>query len=146
MKKFQFRLENMLRITESARDRCREELAASRRVEEELQQRLARLRAERLGLQQECREAAGPGKVDVFWLKDAHHYALSLLEQEDQWLRKLEIAANEIDRRREALVEAERKVQVLEKLRERRKQLFTREQERQDAKQLDEVALLTVGR
>jgi len=146
MSKFQFRLESLLRIRESARDQCHAQLAESRRAEEELRIQLERSRMERQRLQQDCRKAAGPGELDVDWLAEAHRYALSLLDRETELLRQMQIVAEEIDRRREALLQADRKVHVLEKLREHRLENHRREQERQDAKHLDEVALLGVGR
>ena len=54
--------------------------------------------------------------------------------------------AAEIDRRRRALLAADRDVKVLEKLRERRLVQHRLEEERQLAKQLDEAALQAVGR
>jgi flagellar protein FliJ len=146
MKKFQFRLESLLRIRESERDRCRLELAECRRTEEELRRRLSKLRGQRDRLQQECRKAAGPGELDVDWLAEAHCYASTLLEKETELLRRMNALAENIERRRDALVQAERKVQMLEKLRERRRQDDCRERERQDAKSLDEIALLGIGR
>jgi flagellar protein FliJ len=146
MKKFQFRLETLLRIRESERDQCHAMLAESRRAEEELNTRLNHLRTERNRLQQDCRKAAGPGELDLDWLTEAHRYALNLSEQEDELLRQMQILAEEIDRRREALLQADRKVHVLEKLREHRLVNHRQEQEREEAKHLDEVALLAIGR
>ncbi len=48
--------------------------------------------------------------------------------------------ATEIERRRQALVEADREVRVLEKLRERQAEQHRREEDLQEAKRLDEVA------
>jgi flagellar protein FliJ len=141
MNKFHFRLESLLRIRESARDKCHELLAESRRAEEDLRGQLDRLQLQRDRLQRDCRKAAGPGELDVDWLAEAHRYGLSLLDQEGELMRRLQILAEEIVRRREALLQADRKVQMLEKLRERRRQYHRQEEEREDAKRLDEVAM-----
>ena len=47
--------------------------------------------------------------------------------------------AAEIERRRQALVEADREVRVLEKLRERQLEQHRREEELRETKRLDEV-------
>jgi len=57
-----------------------------------------------------------------------------------------EQVAVEIERRREVLVAANREVRVLEKLREKQSQRHREEENRREAKQLDEAAVLTVAR
>jgi flagellar protein FliJ len=141
MTQFRFRLATLLRLREVARDSRRAELAESQRADEHLRRRLERLNAEQRGLEEKCREAAGPGAVDVGDLVKAHRYVAVLRAEEEELRQTRRALAAEIDFRRHALLAADRDVQVLEKLRERRQALYRVEEERQLVKQLDEAAL-----
>ena len=59
--------------------------------------------------------------------------------------RQRQALAAEIDRRRQALLEADRDVRTLEKLRENQLQAHRQEEERQEGKRLDEAALQATG-
>jgi flagellar export protein FliJ len=48
--------------------------------------------------------------------------------------------AQEVERRRLALVEADRQVRVLEKLREKKHEEYVRQEERRDQRLMDELA------
>jgi flagellar export protein FliJ len=143
MAKFHFRLATLLRLRETVRDERRLELAEAERADAKLQTRLAELGGRQRQLQSECRAAAGPGEVDVPQLVEAHQYAAALRERETKLEQERQALAVEIGGRRQAVVEADRDVQTLEKLRESQWQAHRREEERQEAKQLDEVASQT---
>ena len=146
MSSFRFQLATLLRLREVARDRCRVQLAESRRADAELVERLEQLDAQRNRLQAACREAAGPGAVDMAELLEAHCYAVALRAQEAEWHRRRETLAIEIEHRRQSLIAADRDARVLEKLRDRRHEEYRLDEERQAAKLLDEVALQMVER
>lgn len=146
MSQFRFRLATLLRLREIARDSRRAELAESQRADNHLRRRLERLGADQRGLETTCRAAAGPGALDMAELVEAHRYAAALRAEEEELKHKRQVLAAAIDLRRQALLAADRDVQVLEKLRERRQALHRLDEERQLAKQLDEAALQTVGR
>jgi flagellar protein FliJ len=136
-----FRLSTLLRLRENARDQCRQELAESHRKDEEIGRRLDRLDAQRRNLQEEERRTAAPGAVDVDRLREAGRYAGELRARRAELERRRASLAEEIRRRRLALVEADRGVRVLEKLRERQEERCRREEDRRQAKQLDEAAV-----
>ncbi len=146
MSTFRFRLATLLRLREVARDRRRVQLAESRRADAELVEHLEQLNAQRNHLQEACRAAAGPGAVDVVELLEAHGYAVALRAQEAEYRRQRETLAIEIEHRRQALLAADRDARVLEKLRERRREEYRLAENRQAAKQLDEVALQAASR
>jgi flagellar protein FliJ len=146
MTQFRYRLATLLRLREVGRDRRRVELAEAQRADEDLRGQIERLNVEQKRLQEACRAAAGPGAVDVDELVEAHRYAAALRAEEEGLRQKRHALAAEIDGRRQALLSADRDVQVLEKLRERRQALNRLEEERQLARQLDEAALQAVGR
>jgi flagellar export protein FliJ len=145
MAKFQFRLATLLRLREDTRDERRAELAEVQRADDELHACLMRVQAEQRQLQNECRKAAAPGLIDISRLAEAEAYAATLREQEAGLQRKRETLAIEIERRRTALLEAEREVQTLEKLREHQADAYRQEEDRREGKRLDEAALQTAA-
>jgi flagellar FliJ protein len=137
---FRFRLQPLLQLRESERDQRRADLAKALRAEEVLRGELEKLRAQQ-------REAAGraqalkaPGAADIDALLGMHRYEVLLAAQHKQLANQLAQVEAECERRRLALVEADRGVRVLEKLRERRAAEHQRQELRREAKQLDEVA------
>ena len=141
MPKFHFRLATLLRLRETARDERRVQLAEAQQADVDLQHRLARLDAEQQQLQHECRAAAGPGAVDLSRLVEAQQYASALRAQAEELTRQRQTLAAEIDRRRQSLLEADRDVRTLEKLRENQSQAHRQQEDRQEGKRLDEAAL-----
>jgi flagellar export protein FliJ len=63
-----------------------------------------------------------------------------LLAQQATMLEQTRLLAAEVERRRVAVVEADRQVKVLEKLHERKLDEFRQDQQRAEFKVLDEVA------
>ena len=145
MPKFQFRLSTVLRVREAARDQCRLRLAESQRADAELALQIVRLQETQRRLQAECRNQASPGEIDARRLVEAHQYAETLREEENTLLEQRTLLAAEIARRRNALIDADREVQVLEKLQQRRQQEHRCEEDRNQAKLLDEVAARAAG-
>ena len=136
--RFQFRLQTLLRLREAARDERREQLAEVMRIDDALRKQLTELE----GFQTEARALLrlGVGRVDVDRLLEAQRYeavvALEILHVERQRVT----VAEEMNKRREALVEADREFKVLEKLREKRLQEHGAEVLAQEMKVLDEAA------
>lgn len=141
MSKFRFRLATLLRLRETTRDERRVQLAETQRTDAELQAQLTRLDGEQRQVQSDRRKAAGPGAVDVPRLVETDRYASTLRARETELHRQRETLAAEIDRRRHALLEADREVQTLEKLRQTQSQAHRQEEDRRESKQLDEAAL-----
>jgi flagellar protein FliJ len=140
MSKFKFRLATLLRLREVTRDERRAALADAYRVDDLLRERLDGLHAELDRLKNQCRRMAGPGNVDIDRLVEAQRYEAGLRAQQNQLTRQRAAVAEEIERRRQALLEADREVRVLEKLREKQTAQHLQEQQRRDVKRLDEVA------
>jgi flagellar protein FliJ len=142
MSKFKFRLATLLRLRGVARDERRAALADAYRVDDLLRGRLEATDAEIGRLKESCRDAARPGTVDVDRLVQAQRYELVLRDQDAQLRRQRETVCVEIERRRQALLEADREVRTLEKLRDKQAEAHRYEESRQDIKRLDEVAHL----
>ena len=140
MGKFNFRLATLLRLHEAARDQRRGQLAEAFRAEETLRGRLSELEFDLLELKRQYRQSTSSGPLDVDRLIDAQRYELLLTAEQQAVERQGAALAVEIDKRREALAAADREVRVLEKLRETQALRHRAEEERQQQKQLDEVA------
>jgi len=139
MTRFRFRLASVLKLREAARDERRAELAEAYRADDTLRARGEGIDAELAGLRGQCRTASGPGVVDVDRLLDGQRYELLLRAYRRQVDAQRNMLAPEIERRRQAVVQANRDVRVLEKLRDRQAQRHRAEEERQLTKQLDEI-------
>jgi flagellar export protein FliJ len=140
MAAFTFRLEPLLKLREARRDECRSALAEGYRVDEVLRKQFDNMERELDALREFCRWKASPGGIDIDRLVEAQRYELVTKAQQQNIAQQRETVAAEIERRRYALIEADREVRVLEKLRERQSELHRREEEVREARRLDEVA------
>ncbi|MBN2579312.1 MAG: flagellar export protein FliJ [Pirellulales bacterium] len=140
MPKFHFRLATLLKLRQAERDQRRRELSEALRADDVLQEQLRVVHAEEQWLKNQCRKAAGPGAVDVDCLLEAQRYEWTLRIQERRLTEQKAQLAEEIERRRAALVAADREVKILEKLRDHQAERHRQEENRRDIKQLDEIA------
>ncbi len=141
MGKFHFRLATLLRLGESVRDDRRAQLAEAYRADELLEQHEAALAGELAALRDACRLAVTPGSVDLDRLVETQRYEITLRARQKQFAAQRKAIAGEIERRRDALLAANREVRVLEKLRERQAERHRQEDVRRDLRQLDEAAV-----
>ena len=140
MSKFKFRLSTLLRLRETTRDECRTELAQAYRADEIVEREQERLAAELAELENESRSAASPGELDVDRLLETRRYSSVLNAQRKHAAGQRDVIAEEIERRRRKLVEANREVRVLEELRDRQLHRHRDNENRLEIKALDEVA------
>lgn len=142
MARFKFRLATLLKLREATRDERRGELAQAYRADEVLQGYLEQTQSELGELKEQCRKAAGPGMIDIDQLIEAQRYEVILKAQQSHLNEQRERLAAEIERRRVALLAANREVRIMEKLREHQAEQHKQEENRLDIKRLDEVARL----
>jgi flagellar protein FliJ len=140
MRKFKFRLATLLRLRESARDQRRSQLAEAYQAEEAILEQRRQVSDAIDDLMRECREVAGPGELDLDRLLDARRYEVTLRAEHRDLTEKHEAVRVEVDRRRQALVEANRSVRVLELLRDRQMEQHGEEERIRQIKELDEIA------
>jgi flagellar FliJ protein len=140
MPQFRYRLATLLRLRQSARDEKRAHLAEAYRAAQVLEERLAETEAEIADARRAAAEGAKPGAINVDQLVIAHRYELVLKAQRHVIVQQQQQVAQEVERRRLALVEADRQVRVLEKLREKQHEEHVRQEERRDQKLMDELA------
>ncbi len=140
MAKFKFRLTTLLKMREAARDERRAALAQAYEAESVLHQRERDLNDQMGQLREQYHQAALPGALKVDRLVENQRYELVLRDQQNLSRQQLQQLNEEIERRRAALVEADREVRVLEKLRHNQQRAHAQQEFRQEVKQLDEVA------
>jgi flagellar protein FliJ len=141
MAKYKFRLATLQKVREARRDRERTALAEAFRAEQVLSDRRTELAAEEAALRDLQRSATGGRILNINRLVEAQRYELVLRAASQELARQQALLSVEIERRRKALVEADREVRVLEQLDERQHEEHRRLARRLETKQLDEAAL-----
>ena len=139
MANFRFRLETLLKVREAERQQRRLELGQAFDADRLLQQQFDALAAELTVARQESRTNSAPGEVNVDKLLELQRYALHVLAQTKAIRLQQSTVREEIERRRKLLVEADRQVKTLEKLREKQLAVFRTAQLHIEQKVLDEV-------
>lgn len=140
---FRFRLQSVLELRISERDERRGELAKALRAAELLEERRQQLAEELQDNQELARKLAGPGSANIERIVHAHRYEAILKGTLTQLLAQAKQVAAEVERRRQILTEADRQVRVLEKLEERKREEYQRQEQRQQMKEMDEVATMS---
>ena len=161
MTKFKFRLQTLLNVREQSREQARIALAnALGRLQAERDQ-ADQVQHEMESLEQHMRSTNKKKNVEVdrllrdqiepagrahHRLLDGHRHQLALKAKLSEIDAAIGQASEEVERCREKLVEADRQVQVLEKLYEKQLDEHNRKLVREEAKQLDEAAIVRARR
>lgn len=140
MAKFIFRLDPLLKLREASRQQRRLDLAEAFHAEQILQEQAQQLAQDIHDVVLRSRVSASPGHVNVDELRDTHRYRLVLEAQQAVMKQRIEQIAAEVEKRRDALAEADKEVRVLEKLRERQLSEHTAAELRRELMELDEGA------
>jgi flagellar FliJ protein len=142
MSAFRFRLQSVLRQRSALRDERRGQLAEALRLRAELDERISRLNRELAELRGHCQREAVVGIVRVDNLVDAQRYESHLRGEQASLDLQRQAVTREVERRRAVLVEADRDLRVLEKLREARQTRHVDDERRREAASFDELARL----
>lgn len=143
MTKYRFRLETVRRLRAAQRDELRRKLADAHQAAAMLEEQQHAVSAEIAALQEFQRGAIGDGTTEVNRLLEAHRYQAVLRAQLATLQSQAEVLTEEIERRRERVVEADRQVRVLDKLDQRKQREHRLESHRAEVKELDEIASRT---
>ena len=138
---FQFRLATLHKLREQTRDERRGELAQAYEAERILKARASELKTELIENQERLRELGKRRDLQVDLLTDARRYESLLNHAAAETARQTAEVAQEVERRRLALLEADREVKALEKLRERQQLAYDFQESKQEDRRLDEAAL-----
>jgi flagellar export protein FliJ len=141
MPPFRFRLTTLQRLRENDRDERRSRLADAQRAEDIVAARIADIDADLDRMRDETARRSRPGRMDIDALMELQRYELLLKAERQAAEQQRALVAAEVERRREALVLADREVRVLERLREAQQARHRQAEERQDRKVLDEIAI-----
>jgi flagellar protein FliJ len=142
MASFHFRLAALHRLRLADRDERRAELAEARLAEDALLTEAQAVDYERSQIQQLSRILSSPGQADVDRLMATHRYEMTLRAKLQALAEKLHAARAEAEHRRLALVEADRQVHMLQKLRGKQHAAQQAREGKQEQKCLDESALV----
>ena len=140
MAKFTFRLETLLKLRQAGRDERRAQLAQAYEAERVLQQRKEDLDRQHQQIVTRVRQASQPGPVNVDVLVNSQRHSVVVAVQQKWVRRQVEQVVQEIENRRRLLVEADRQVRVLEKLRDKQSRRHREREEKLEMKQIDEIA------
>ena len=140
MARFEFRLATLLKLREIHRDELRGRLAEAYRAEQVLAEQAQQLQNEIDTLQESRRQQSQATALDVNRLLETQRYQSLLQAQQTTIQEQGRLLAAETEKRREALVEADRQVKILVKLKDRQLKKHQRQLARNEIKILDEVA------
>jgi flagellar protein FliJ len=143
MAKYRFRLETLRKLRASQRDEMRRKLAEAHQAAELLAAQQAAVAEEIVAVQEAQRRTIGSATTDVNQLLEAHRYQAVLRAQQHTLMSQAELLAEEVERRRRRVIEADRQVRVLDKLDERKRREHQQVKMRAEVKELDEVASRT---
>lgn len=137
-----FRLQSVMKLRIAARDERRKALADALRAESIVSEQIASMEKDIAAAREASRAAAAPGLIHVERLLSFNRHELLLDSNRRALIKQREKIAEEAEIRRRALVEADRDVRALEKLRERydRERLIA--EDRREQAELDQTALL----
>jgi flagellar FliJ protein len=140
MAKFRFRLATLQKLREIQRDELRSKLAEAVQAQQILEEQLAQVAGDIQSLLEVRRSAVQSSTLQVDPLLEAQRYQGVLYAQQDKMREQIRLLSAEVERRRQAMVEADRHVKVLEKLHERKLAEHHAKQLVAETKVLDEVA------
>ena len=138
-KHFIFSLQKVLDLRRQQEDKAKEALALARRKYQEQNQLVQEILEERVRAKQSLTEKKDITQADI-WLYNLYRDRLNLdLVQAEEQLGRL---SREINHNRQELIEKSKQKKVLERLKHNRKVKFEHEQQQEEQKEFDEMAVL----
>ncbi|HJV22355.1 MAG TPA: flagellar export protein FliJ [Holophagaceae bacterium] len=144
-KRFHFRLEPLLHLRSAMEKEAERALARALQEEQVLRRNLEEIALARTASFESRRSEAGR-YLDLQGWRDAERHLVALERREHQIRVELQLAEGRTEACREALRRAHRDRLSLERLKERRKLQHDQEQDKLEAAQLDELAVMRFRR
>ncbi len=136
---FIFSLQKVLDLRDRQEEESREALASAQKRYQQQNERVQSIREERSRAQEHMAEKRDFTQGDI-WLYSLYRDGLNQdLVQEEKKLGQL---AREIHKRRQELIEKSKQKKTLENLKQNRKEKFEHEQQKEEQKEFDEMAVL----
>ena len=139
MAAFRFSLASVLRLRNRKRDECRRVLARAVEQLEELEARNQRVLDEQKELSSLLKQQSQSGKIDIDLISRCQMHISELGRLYQQNLLECERARNAVAQCRAQLVVADQQVKALEKLEDKQRDEFRREQAKQDLEEQEDV-------
>jgi flagellar protein FliJ len=136
---FRFRLSRILRLRENLRDEHRQLLGAAQMTTDLIRDQIAALHHQIAESRRDNRTDARSLNIDR--LLDADRFETNLVAQLHTAQEQHQLAEAEVDRHRQILIESDREVKTLEKLRQHQVMRHRLDDNRRQAKQLDTIAI-----
>jgi len=164
---FNFRLRPLQKIRENTRRERQAELARAMEAESFVREKIESLTRDIAGTKEEgrrlisgctggshgdaggtsdCADGTKEVQINVDFLVGLRRHEAWLLAQKQEAEQKLEQVLAEVERRRLAVVEADKEVKILEKLHEKLKDKYDTEQAAKEIVAFDEIAMQRAGR
>lgn len=140
MAKYRFRLNTLRKLRAAQRDELRRKLAEAQQAVAMLQEQQLAVEEEIVALHPAQRITTQGTTTDVNRLLETHRYQAVLRAQQNVLQHQAQLLAEEVERRRERVIEADRQVRVLDKLDERKLREHKQATMRAEVKELDEIA------
>ncbi|EFI34965.1 flagellar export protein FliJ [Desulfonatronospira thiodismutans ASO3-1] len=138
-KNFIFSLQKVLDLRRQQEDKAKEALALARKRYQEQNQVVQEILEERVRARQSMEEKQDITQADI-WLYNLYRDRLNLdLVKAEEKLGRL---SRDINQKRQELVEKSKQKKVLERLKHNRKVKFDHEQQQEEQKEFDEMAVL----
>jgi len=141
MAQFRFRLDTVLKVRRQQRDQARAELADAHHAAAILARQKEQLAAAMREIQMRRRNDT-EGSINVDRLLEAHRFHLLLGAKRQELSAQEQTLNEEVERRQAAVVEADRQVKLLEKLREKQARRHAQAESRREQAAIDEIAQL----
>ena len=138
MRKFKYRFEKILAYRGHQEKQRQRELATVQQLEQSQRQKMADILGKQADTQRE-KECHLVGNIIAARLSVFYRYYLMLKQEELAGREMLQQIGKEVDKRRQALIEATRKKKIYEKLKERHRERFERESNLLMQKENDEI-------
>lgn len=139
MATFQFRLTTLLKLRENDRRQRQIELGQAMEAERIISRQAEAIAQEIVLAKEKVRAVSSLGEVLVDSLLELQRYTLQLRAQASVIAEQIARVRAEVERRRLLLVEADRQVRMLEKLRDKQSAAFRFDEQRREQKLLDEM-------
>ena len=139
MKKYRFRLATLRKLRELRRDELRSKLAEAHHAIGLLEDQLTQVQEELVDLLATQRSAVDKTAIDINGLLAAERYQSVLRMQQSTMQEQAKLLNTELEKRRQAVVEADVQVRVLDKLEDRQRKEHRQKLQQIEIKELDEI-------
>jgi len=139
---FTFRLDPLIAIRDNKLKECQAELAKAHDARRILEEALQEVEKQLAAGVTTARDLMQEGQtVNVEYLLGLRRQEQFLRLDQDDLMQKIKIVDEEIERRQNAVVVANKELKIVEKLKEKRYEKYLEDENKQETKAMDEIAV-----